>query len=323
MPEGKRLILAFGPFRLFPSERRLENEGKPVRIGGRALDLLIVLVERAGEVVSNRALLEKVWQDVSVEQSSLRFCIKNLRKALGDNQRGKQYVANVPGRGYSFVASAERVDNMVASLEGDMKLIARANLPSRESMIVGRSGSVETVCRELSKRRLVTVTGPGGIGKTSLAVVAAQALRSNYNNSVLFVDLAPIEDPSLVVSSLASALGVALRVDEPIPAILDFLRDQPLLIVLDNCEQVVEAVASLAEHILSGTVDTHLLVTSREPLRIRGEHLHRLLPLECPPNNDATTDTAHVGAMQRQRRQEKHQQQIRIQHQVRHSRRDG
>jgi DNA-binding winged helix-turn-helix (wHTH) protein len=289
MPEGKRLILAFGPFRLFPAERRLENDGKPVRIGGRALDLLIVLVEHAGEVVSNRALLEKVWQDVSVEQSSLRFCVKNLRKALGDNQGGKQYVVNIPGRGYSFVASAERVDNIVASPEGDMKLIARANLPSRESMIVGRSGSVETVCRELSKRRLVTVTGPGGIGKTSLAVVAAQALRSNFNNSVLFVDLAPIEDPSLVVSSLASVLGVALRADEPIPAILDFLRDQPLLIVLDTCEQVVEAVASLAEHILSGTVGTHLLVTSREPLRIRGEHLHRLLPLECPPNNDAIT----------------------------------
>src|ERR1700738_1704941 len=108
MPDGSDSVLVFGPFRLFPAQRRLEKDGKPLRLGGRALDILTVLAERAGEVVSNRVLLESVWQDVTVEESSLRFHIKNLRKTLGDSQSGTRYVSNVPGRGYCFVAPTTR-----------------------------------------------------------------------------------------------------------------------------------------------------------------------------------------------------------------------
>ena len=126
-----------------------------------------------------------------------------------------------------------------------------------------------------------------------MAIATAAALRGNFGDAVLFVDLAPIEDPSLVISALASVLGFVLRADEPVAAIVDFLRDQRLLIVLDNCEQVIEAVAGLADRILRETVETHLLVTSREPLRIAGERVHRLAPLECPPvKDDITADEA-------------------------------
>ena len=104
MRDNSNSVLAFGPFRLFPAERRLEREGSPVRLGGRALDLLIFLVERAGEVVPHQTLLAGVWRDVNVEESSLRFHIKNLRKALGDTQSDTRYVTNVPGRGYCFAA---------------------------------------------------------------------------------------------------------------------------------------------------------------------------------------------------------------------------
>src|SRR5258708_36071963 len=97
MPDGSDSVLVFGPFRLFPAQRRLEKAGKPLRLGGRDLDILPVLAERAGEVVSNRALLERVWQNVTVEDSSLRFHIKNLRKILGDSQSGIPYVMNVAG----------------------------------------------------------------------------------------------------------------------------------------------------------------------------------------------------------------------------------
>src|ERR1700732_485838 len=105
MPDACDPVLVFGPFRLSRAQRRLEKDGKPLRLGGRALDVLIVLAERAAEVVSNRTLLEKVWLDVTVEESSLRFHIKNLRKILGDSQSGIRYVSNVPGRGYCFVAT--------------------------------------------------------------------------------------------------------------------------------------------------------------------------------------------------------------------------
>ena len=288
MLDNRNSVLAFGPFRLFPAERRLEKAGSPVRLGGRALDLLIVLVERTGEIVPNRALLATVWPDVNVEESSLRFHIKNLRKALGDAQSDTRYVTNVPGRGYCFAA---RVDRMPGAdgpqsdgrQSGGARGGARSNLPARGTVIVGRSDSMEAVSHELSRTRIVTIAGPAGIGKTSLAIATAATLRSSFGDAVLFVDLAPIEDPSLVVSTLASTLRLVLRADEPVAAIIDFLRDQRILIVLDNCEQVIEAAAGLADRILRETVETHMLITSREPLRIAGERVHRLAPLECPP----------------------------------------
>jgi predicted ATPase/DNA-binding winged helix-turn-helix (wHTH) protein len=282
VPATPTPVLAFGPFRLFPAERRLERDGSPVRLGGRALDLLIVLVERAGEVVPNRALLEGVWPNLTVEETSLRFHIKNLRKALGDSQSDTRYVTNVPGRGYCFAAQVERIGRVEAQ-SGGGRTGARTNLPGRETGVIGRSDSMEAIDRDLSRRRIVTIAGPAGIGKTSLAIAIAAALRASFNDAVLFVDLAPIEDPSLVISTLASTLGIALRADEPIAAIVNHLRDQRILIVLDNCEQVIEAVAGLADRILQETVATHILVTSREPLRIAGERVHRLAPLECPP----------------------------------------
>jgi predicted ATPase/DNA-binding winged helix-turn-helix (wHTH) protein len=294
VPDNANSAIAFGPFRLFPAERRLERDGRPVRLGGRALDLLIVLVERGGEVVPNSALLRDVWRDVNVEESSLRFHIKNLRKALGDTRSDTRYVTNVPGRGYCFAARVDRIESAGDPRSDDRRVDARSNLPARATVIFGRSDSLETVCQELSRRRrIVTITGSAGIGKTSLAIATAAALSASFGNAVLFVDLAPIEDPSLVISALTSTLGLALRADEPVAAIVDFLGAKRILIVLDNCEQVIDAVAGLADRILRETAQTHMLITSREPLRIEGERVHRLAPLECPPTKaDITASEA-------------------------------
>jgi predicted ATPase/DNA-binding winged helix-turn-helix (wHTH) protein len=286
-------VIAFGPFRLFPAERRLEREGSAVRLGGRALDLLILLVECAGDIVPNGTLLARVWRDVNVEDSSLRFHIKNLRQALGDTATDTRYVANVPGRGYCFVAPVGRTDSVDSRPAGGVRASARSNLPARGSTIVGRTDSIQRLSRELSQRRFVTIAGPAGIGKTSLAIATAASLRGSFGDSVLFVDLAPIEDASLVIGTVASALGLVERADEPVAAIVDFLRDARVLIVLDNCEQVIEAVAGLADRILRDTAETYMLVTSREPLRIAGERVHRLAPLECPPvKPDMTAEEA-------------------------------
>jgi predicted ATPase/DNA-binding winged helix-turn-helix (wHTH) protein len=279
--ERRNIGLAFGPFQLFPTERRLEKNGKPVRIGGRAFDLLVFLAERAGEVVPNQGLLEAVWRDINVEESSLRFHIKNLRKILGDDQSKTRYVTNVPGRGYCFVAPVDELAD--APTSHSLPIGVKTNLPPRGNAIIGRSGSIETVSRELLERRLVTIAGPGGIGKTTLAVAIAETLRANFSDAVFLVDLAPIEDPTLVVEAVASTLGVALLGDEPIAQIVAFLRGRRLLIVLDNCEQVIEAVARLANTIIGDAVGAHLLLTSRETLGIVGERVHRLMPLEYPP----------------------------------------
>jgi predicted ATPase/DNA-binding winged helix-turn-helix (wHTH) protein len=284
MPDGTHSILAFGPFRLFPAERRLEKESSPIPIGGRALDLLVLLVERAGEVVSNRTLIETVWRDVNVDEASLRFHIKRLRKVLDDSRPDNRYVKNVPGRGYCFVAPVTQLGGADGTTLDSGPPSARASLPTHGSEVIGRSDSIETLSRELSRRRLVTVVGPGGIGKTTLAIVIAETLRSTFRNGVVFIDLAPIEDPSLVGSAVTVALGLTLRADDPLSQVVDFLRDKRILIVLDNCEQVVEAVAQLADRILRDLNDAHMLITSRESLRIAGERVHRLMPLECPPS---------------------------------------
>jgi predicted ATPase/DNA-binding winged helix-turn-helix (wHTH) protein len=286
MLDGGSATFAFGPFRLFAAERRLEKDGESVRLGGRALDLLIVLVERAGEVVSNRDILESVWRDVTVDENSLRFHVKNLRRALGDSRQDARYVTNVSGRGYCFAARVERLDRADASRSSAASFDARPNLPTRTSAIVGRSDNIETISRELLRRRVVTIAGPGGIGKTTLAIATAEALRPGFGDSVFFVDLAPIENPALVVGAVASVLGRVQRAEAPMEALVEFLRDRRRLIVLDNCEQVIEAVAAMADRIVRETVGTHLLVTSRETMRIPGERVHRLMPLECPPVKD-------------------------------------
>jgi predicted ATPase/DNA-binding winged helix-turn-helix (wHTH) protein len=282
-------VLAFGPFRLLPAARRLEHGGQAVRLGGRALDILILLAERAGEVVSSRELLDTVWRDSTVEEGSLRFHIKNLRKVLGDSQSDTPSVANVPGRGYCFAVPVIRTAIDEPPSSGRAQGGSRTSLPARATEVIGRSDSIETVSRELSRRRCVTITGPAGIGKTTLAIATAKALSNSFDGATVFVDLAPIEDPSLVVSILVSALGLVLRADDPVAAIVEALRDERILIVLDNCEQVVETVARLADRFLRETSAPHMLVTSREPLQIAGERVHRLSPLECPPVNDEVT----------------------------------
>jgi DNA-binding winged helix-turn-helix (wHTH) protein len=143
MPDGSDSVLVFGPFRLFPAQRRLEKDGKPLRLGGRALDILTVLAERAGEVVSNRALLESVWQDVTVEESSLRFHIKNLRKVLGDSQSGTRYVSNVPGRGYCFVAPTTRINAWISS--GEQPAARRYALPRFGTQVIGRESVIDAL----------------------------------------------------------------------------------------------------------------------------------------------------------------------------------
>jgi predicted ATPase/DNA-binding winged helix-turn-helix (wHTH) protein len=282
MSAERRSEFAFGPFRLLPAERRLEKDGQAVRLGGRAFDLLTILVDHAGEVVSSRVLLERVWRGLSVEESSLRANIKALRKALWANQPEAEYVANVPGRGYCFVAPVERLDRArLKNAQAD----APIDPPGRVVAIIGRSDSIAAVCRDVSQSRLVTIAGPAGVGKTTLAIAASQALA----DPVRFVDLAPVQAPSLVISALASALGVAIAEIDPLQEVVQFLRDKRILVVLDNCEQVVESVAALADRLLRDTVEPRILATSREPLRIPGERVHRLMPLECPPIKESIT----------------------------------
>ena len=183
-------VASFGPFRLTRAERLLARDGAPVAIGGRALDVLIALIDRAGEVVSARELIDLVWPDVTVEEANLRVHIAALRKVLGDGKDGSRYIVNVAGRGYTFVAPVQRsVADRTAPIAAPAPPGRPRNLPA-PLQLVGRNETVSTLSLLLLSSRFVSVVGPGGIGKTTVAVAVGHALRQEFgDDAVCFVDL--------------------------------------------------------------------------------------------------------------------------------------
>ena len=276
-------VASFGPFRLSARERLLEKDGVPVHLGGRALSLLIALVDAANEVVGKRELIARVWPDVVVEEGSLRVHMVAVRKALGDGESGARYVSNVAGQGYCFVAPVTRAPQTAGSAQVDLP----HGLPAALVRMVGREATVALIQAELASKRFVTIVGPGGIGKTTVAVSAAWGALPAFEGAVRFIDLAPVNDAVLVPSTIAATLGLLGHGTDPVSTIVNFLRDKRMLLVLDNCEHVGDVVAGVVERIFKEAPQVHLLATSRESLRVEGEQVHRLLPLEYPPADES------------------------------------
>ncbi|MFV3129041.1 ATP-binding protein [Niveispirillum sp. KHB5.9] len=275
-PQG----LSFGEFQLLPERRLLLRDGRPVRLGSRAFDLLITLAARPGDVIAKEELIARTWPGTFVDEANLRVHVGALRKVLGDDQTGSRYITNVPGRGYCFVASV-RGTTSPPPPPLPVAVPVSGNLPVAMTRIIGREEVVDAVALLLSRQRLVSIVGPGGMGKTTVAVAVAARLRRP--DGVLFVDLAPVADPTAVPGALATLLGVADRQENLAGDLVERLRDRDMLLVLDNCEHVIEAVAGLAEMLLVRLPSLSILATSREPLRAAGEWVQRLRPLDVPP----------------------------------------
>lgn len=276
--------ISFGAFRLLPKSRLLEKNGAPLHLGGRALDILIFLAERAGEVVDKRELVKRIWADVNVDEGSLRFHITSLRKALGDGGEGSRYVVNVPGRGYCFTAPLHRAapaENRPAATVSSLR-----SIPAPLAKMIGRDDAVEKIATELSLHRFVTIVGPGGIGKTSVALAVAHGQLAEFEGQVCFVDFGALTEPPLVPGTIAAALGLTVNSDDPIPGLLMSLRNRRTLLVLDSCEHIIDALAPLAERLVREAPELHVLATSRESFRTEGERVYRLFPLDCPPQRD-------------------------------------
>jgi predicted ATPase/DNA-binding winged helix-turn-helix (wHTH) protein len=281
-------VICFGPFRLSVTERLLEKSGGPVQLGSRALDILIALVERPAEVVSKKELIAKVWPDLVVDEGSLRFHVSVLRKALGEGRSGGRYVTNVSGRGYCFVAPVSRAASPPAFLT-NLLADSPVGLPPTPTRMVGRNETVQFISEELNARRFLTVVGPGGIGKTTVAIAVSHAILAAFDGAVHYVDFGPLETPSLVHTMVASTVGLPGNFDDPLAALPAFLRDRRMLLVLDSCEHLIETIAPLAERIFREAPEVHILATSREPLQVEGEQVHRIRPLAFPPDDAPLT----------------------------------
>ncbi|WP_375787007.1 winged helix-turn-helix domain-containing protein [Bradyrhizobium sp. Pha-3] len=283
----------FGPFKLVVSERLLTKEGTPVELGARALDILIALVSRASEVLSKKELMTQVWSGVVVDEASLRVHIAGLRKALGDGLDCARYIATVPGRGYCFVAPTSSTDETISVTETGTNASGGSHLlPARLTRIVGRTDTISALSTQLSASRFITIVGPGGVGKTTLAVAVAHDLLESFLGSALFVDLTMVSDPRMVAATLASMLGISVRSDDPTPSVMAHLREKRVLLVFDNCEHVVDAVAAVSARLFRAASQVHLLATSREALRAEGEYVYPLEPLDVPPDDSPPTASA-------------------------------
>src|SRR5882724_3689908 len=273
--------ISFGPFLLLAEERLLLEGDRPLRLGGRAFDILVFLIERAGEVVGKEELIARVWPQTFVEEANLKIQVSALRRALGDGQGGNRYIVNVVGRGYNFVAPI-RIEEPSRTRPPATHSTAKHNLPLAVTRIIGREQAVEALISRLARQRLVTVIGPGGIGKTTVALTVAERMVAEYEHGVWLIDLAPLRDAHLVPSVVGIALGLQIHSEDPIRGLVAALRDTRMLLLLDNCEHIIDEVASLARALLSGAKDVAILATSREPLRVKGESEYRLGPLGSP-----------------------------------------
>src|SRR5262245_1021774 len=197
--------LAFGTFRLLSARRLLLQGDQPVHLGSRALEILIALVERPGELVTKAELMARAWPTTFVEEGNLKVQVAGLRRALGDSRGSDCYLVTVPGHGYRFVAPVTLIDE---SLPAPRAAVAEAKLPPPATRLIDRAEIVRAITAELPHRRCITIVGPGGIGKTTVALAAARRLSETHGHEAALVDLAQITDPPLVPSALAVALKI-------------------------------------------------------------------------------------------------------------------
>jgi len=285
--------LAFGPFILRGANAELYREDDLVRLGNRARQILVALTSAPGQLFSKSDLIDKVWPDTTVVDNNLTVHVAALRRALGDGRDGAQYIVNVPGRGYRFVAAVRTAAIQASPHSFTARSAAVTNLPVRLRPAVGLTESIDQVLAKLESSNLVTICGPAGVGKTTLALHVAQARLHQHKDGVWLVDLAALNDAENVPLAIATTLRIEARSENPATALLLSLAQSSAFIVLDNCEHLIDAVADLAAAMLRQCPNLVLLTTSRESLRINGETIFVLAPLSAPPGDtDISVDDA-------------------------------
>ncbi len=292
--------VGFGRFRVLPHRREMIADGKPIKLGGRAFDILMALIEARGAVVTKDVLMGRVWPGRVIEENNLQSQITALRAVLGPD---RDLVRTVSGRGYQFtgkIRPLSEAGDEHASLgpeKAELGALASTNVPEAVSELIGRDDELAEVVNLIGAHRLVTLTGTGGIGKTRLAVALARELRPHFADGVWLVQFSPLADPKLVPAAVAAAVGLELGGEASVQSVARGLAGRRLLLVLDTCEHVIEIAASMAEAALGAGSKLRILATSRESLKADGEWLYPVPPLAVPTADVEQGDFCEYGAI--------------------------
>jgi len=267
--------LAIGPFWLSTDTRELVGPGGSARLGDRAFNLLRLLAERRDQVVPKTELLAHVWPDTTVDEAALRFQIVGLRRILSAPHAPEVRILNAAGRGYMLTIGE-------SPREARERQGSSHNLPRENVQLIGRNEEIADIIGRLRSERFVSLIGLGGVGKTSIALAVASRVLGEFQR-VGWIDFSSLDDPSKAILTVSTALQIPPGAGDPLLSIVAHLRAHSTLLVLDNCEHVIEQAARLADALLDGTMTARLLATSREPVRISRERIYRVQPLSVPP----------------------------------------
>jgi predicted ATPase/DNA-binding winged helix-turn-helix (wHTH) protein len=265
--------IEFGSFRVYAKAGRLEKNGVPVKVARSAIDILIHLLNHAGEIRSTSQLAAAAWPDKADHSGNIRAHIVQLRRLIEDDAARPRTITNIPGRGYRFIMPASQT---AATVPRDVPQTVGL------TRIVGREDLIRATADKLLKRRFVTIVGIGGIGKTTIAHAVLALLRGSFSEASRFLDLGTVRDGTLLPTALASAFGLTVQSDDPISGLTSYLKNKRTLVVLDCCEHLVDELAPIVERLIREVPGLHILATSREPLRVRAENVSHIPPLAMP-----------------------------------------
>jgi len=296
-------VFEFRSWEVDLAKRELRALGSAIPIGSRAFEIIETLVEAAGELVTKDDLMRRVWPGLIVEDNTVQVHISAIRKALGTD---RNMLKTISGRGYRLLGDwTSREDTLPVGPDVSERVRPAAhpfltNIPVAASALVGRQTAVQELCDLVSAYRVVTLTGPGGIGKTVLASEVARRLFPTFAGDILFVELVSLSDADLVPSTVAHVLNLQLHGDETSPELVArAIGNRRMLLVLDNCEHVIDAAATMAETLVHLCPNVSALATSRELLRIEGEFAYPVPALEVPAEDlEASDDVLEHSAVQ-------------------------
>lgn len=284
-------VIEFDEFELDVARFELRRRGSPVQVERQVFDLLTYLVQAQGRVVTKEELLDNVWGTRFVTESALTTQIKFARRALGDDGTRQRFIRTVHRRGYEFIARPD-AEPALQPARVDTEADRTAMIGRATHRLVGREAAIADLVDLVSTNRLVTVSGPGGVGKTQLALAVAEMVADHFDDGVVQIDLASLADPAEIAKAAAETAGLGLREGA---AVADALAEARALVLIDNCEHLIDGVADFVERLLARSHDpARVLTTSREPLAIPDEHVYLLDPLPVAANSGHTSPAARL-----------------------------